>query len=448
MKGDAMNVPAGPRVPRLIAGHAVLLNHVPTLRKWQKKYGDVYTVKLPIYGRSAVILSPELVKRMFTGKPDELGFGDSPLGQAFGPGSLFALDGDEHLRERRLLLPPFHGERMRSYESIIQEEAERELARWKDDVEFESMPSFMTITLNAILRAVFGAEGQNQQRLASMLPRMTQYASLFAIVPFLQRDLGPGSPGRKFAALRREYDAIVSAMIDDVLADAVLEERADVLALLVRARYDDGSAMSRSAIADELFALLAAGHETTATTLGWGVERLRRHPEIYSRLREEALAGGKELRLATINEIQRVRPVIHATDRGVLVRDFEFGDWRLPKGYRIMAMASLIHADERFFERPDEFDPDRFVGVKPDTYTWIPFGGGSRRCIGAAFAQMEMDVVLRTLVTEFELVSTDQPDEKWKSRGIAFAPSRGGLAIVRRSGVPTTKVEGDVVAAA
>jgi cytochrome P450 len=153
---------------------------------------------------------------------------------------------------------------------------------------------------------------------------------------------------------------------------------------------------------------------------------------VYARLREEALAGGNEFRLATINEVQRIRPVIHATDRGVLVREFEFGDWRLPKGYRIIAMASLVHSDERFFERPDEFDPDRFVGVKANLYTWIPFGGGTRRCIGAAFAQMEMDVVLRTLVSKFDLLTTDQPDEKWKSRGLAFAPSRGALAVVRR----------------
>jgi hypothetical protein len=429
---SVVNVPAGPRVPRLFAGYAVLLNHMPTLRKWRKKYGDAYTVKLPIYGRSVVIANPDLVKLMFKGKPDELGFGDNPIAAAFGPGSLFALDGEDHLRERKLLMPSFQGDRMRSYESIIQQEAERELAHWQDDVEFESLPSFMTITLKAILRAIFGADGENQRRLAELLPRMTQYASLFTMVPFLRRDLGPGSPGRKFAKVRGDYDAIISSMIDDVLADPAREERIDVLALLVRSRYDDGSAMSRAAIADELFALLAAGHETTATTLGWAVERLRRHPEVYARLREEALAGGKEFRLATINEIQRVRPVINATDRGVLVREFAFGEWRIPKGYRLIAMASVVHSDERFFERPDEFDPDRFVGVKPNLYTWIPFGGGTRRCIGAAFAQLEMDVVLRTIVTEFDLLPTDQPEEKWKSRGIAFAPARGALAVVRR----------------
>jgi cytochrome P450 len=419
-------------VPRLFAGYAVLLNHMPTLKKWQQKYGDAYTVKLPIYGRTVIVANPELVKLMFRGKPEELGFGDNPIADAFGPGSLFALDGDEHLRERKLLLPPFQGDRMRSYESIIQEETERALAQWEDDVEFATMPSFMTITLNAILRAIFGAEGENQRRLAAMLPKMTEYASLFTMVPFLRRDLGPGSPGRKFAALRRQYDALISEMVDDALADPALGERIDVLALLVRARYDDGSEMSRSAIADELFALLAAGHETTATTLAWAVERLRRHPEVYQRLRDEALAGGKEFRLATINEVQRVRSVINATDRGVLVKEFEFGEWRIPKGYRLIAMATVVHNDERVFERADEFLPDRFVGSKPNLYSWLPFGGGSRRCIGAAFAQMEMDVVLRILVSEFDLLPTDQAEEKWKPRGIAFAPSRGGAAVVRR----------------
>jgi hypothetical protein len=221
-------------------------------------------------------------------------------------------------------------------------------------------------------------------------------------------------------------------MIDESLADPHLEDRADVMALLLRANYDDGASMSRSAIADELLTLLAAGHETTATSLAWSVERLRRHPWILERLKAEAAGDGKELRTATVNEIQRTRPVITATGRKVAADMFELGEWRIPKGHRVVTSAQMIHNDERFFERPGQFQPDRFVGRKPDTYTWIPFGGGTRRCIGAAFAQMEMDIVLRTLLREFDLETTTAPGERWRSRGVAFAPAGGGLAVVRR----------------
>jgi hypothetical protein len=380
-----------------------------------------------------IVSSPDLVKQMFTASPDVLRFGeDSPLGQVLGPGSLFSLDGAAHLRERRLLLPPFHGDRMKSYEGIIEEEAERELAAWPEDVEFATLPSFMRITLNAILRAVFGAQGPHQRQLAELLPGLVGLGSKLTMAPWAQRDLGPLSPGGRYARYRRRYDRIIDEMIDETLADPRLEERADVMALLLRANYDDGSSMSRSGIADELLTLLAAGHETTATSLAWAVERLRRHPEIVARLQAEARSDDKELRVATIHEIQRTRPVITGTGRLVAAESFELGPWRVPKGHRVFASATMIHNDPRFFERPYQFDPDRFVGRKPDTYTWIPFGGGTRRCIGAAFAQMEMDIVLRTLLREFDIEPTTEPGEKWRSRGVAFAPARGGRAIVRR----------------
>ena len=427
-------LPPGPRTPRFFNGFVVLANQGRMLRRLRDRYGDAFTIDLPVFGPGVVVSNPELVKQMFTAKPDVLVFGErSPLGQVLGPGSLFSLDGERHLRERRLLLPSFHGDRMKSYEGIIEEEARRELASWPEGVEFPTLPSFMRITLNAILRAVFGAQGPHQRRLAELLPGLVSLGSKLTLLPWLQRDLGRLSPGGRMARYRSEYDALVDRMIDETLADPRLEERADVMALLLRAHYDDGSSMSRSAIADELLTLLAAGHETTATSLAWAIERLRRHPAILARLREEAQGEERELRVATINEVQRTRPVITGTGRLVAVDVFEIGEWRVPKGHRIFASATMVHNDERFFERPQQFDPDRFVGRKPDTYTWIPFGGGTRRCIGAAFAQMEMDVVLRTMLREVELVPTADPPEKWRSRGVAFAPARGGRAIVRRA---------------
>ena len=204
-----------------------------------------------------------------------------------------------------------------------------------------------------------------------------------------------------------------------------------MLALLVQATHEDGTAMSFAEIADELMTLLAAGHETTAATLSWTVERLRRHPEVLARVVAEADAGGSELREATIREVQRVRPVIPFTGRFVM-QPFELGGYVIPPGVTIGVSMVLTHTDPRLFEQPLRFRPDRFLDAKPDTYSWVPFGGGIRRCIGAAFAHMEMDVVLRTLLRRLELLPTAARSERWHYRGVAFTPADGGLAIVRR----------------
>jgi hypothetical protein len=404
------------------------------MTRLRQRHGDAFTIELPIFGRSVIVSRPDLVKQVFRAPPDVLAFGEaSPLGAVLGPGSLFAMDGQEHLRERRLILPAFHGERMKSYEGIIEEEAEREMATWPEAQEFATLQPFMRITLNSILRAVFGARGADVSELAGVLPAFVTLGSRLSLLPSLQRDRGPFTPGRRFHRLRARYDAIIERMIDARLADPRLEEGDDVMSLLLRAHYEDGASMSRSAIADELLTLLAAGHETTATSLAWAVERLRRHPAVTERLASEAQGDGNALRMATILEVQRTRPVIDGTGRRVL-QDFPLGDWVIPKGCHVMVAARMIHEDPRFFDRPTEFDPDRFLDTKPDTYTWVPFGGGTRRCPGAAFAHMEMDIVLRTLLRRFELQSTDDRAERWRNRGIAYAPARGGRAAVLRRG--------------
>jgi hypothetical protein len=240
--------------------------------------------------------------------------------------------------------------------------------------------------------------------------------------------------------VRREFDAIVDRLLARAHDDPALEARADVLALLVQARHDDGSPMHRDEIADQLMTLLAAGHETTAATLAWAVERLRRHPGILARLTAEVAAGGSELREATIRELQRVRPTISGAGRYAR-EDFPLGEWVIAEGTTIMVSARLLHNDPRSYDDPLRFDPDRFVGRAPDTYRWVPFGGGIRRCIGAAFAHMEMDVVLRTLLSTFELVPTTDGAEAWRFRGVAFAPRRGGVAVVRRRPAPLAAAE-------
>jgi cytochrome P450 len=290
----------------------------------------------------------------------------------------------------------------------------------------------MRITLNAILRAVFGAEGAELDELRRILPPWVTLGSRLATLPKPSRIYGRYSPWGRLVEWRRRYDVILDKLIEDERADPNFEKRTDVLALMLRSTYEDGSRMSRKDIGDELLTLLAAGHETTAATLGWAFERLSRHPEVLAALATEADTDDNELRQATILEVQRTKTVIDLTGRRVTAPVFELGDWVIPQGYSIIVGISRMHANADAFPDPDRFDPQRFVGSKPPSFAWIPFGGGSRRCGGAVFANMEMDVVLRTVLRHFTIETTTAPGEKWHSRGVAYTPKDGGKIVVHR----------------
>jgi hypothetical protein len=428
---DDVRLPPGPPWPGAVQGALFLTMRRRWMRQARQRYGTAFTVNVPLFGPAVVVSDPALVKQLFLTPADVAGNPQPNLGVMLGRGSMFSLDGEEHRRRRKLLVPPFHGKRMQAYESIIEEEVLREAATWPEGQEFETLPSMMRITLTVILRAVFGAEGAEFEELRDLLPRWVELASRLVALPFAANSLGRWSPGARLAALRARYDEIIDAMITRALADPALGQRSDVLALMLQARYDDGEPMSRRHVADEMLTLLGAGHETTATTLSWAVERLRRHPRLLGRLAAEADAGGSELRQATILEVQRTRPVIDATARKVKAR-MRLGEWVIPEGYTVLVGIGLVHSDDAVFARAADFNPDRFAGASPDSYSWIPFGGGTRRCIGAAFAGMEMNVTLRTLLREFELVPTGRPGERWHFRGVAYAPAKGGRAVVYR----------------
>ena len=430
--GPALNIPPGPRHGRRLHGLAFAVNRRRVVQRMQRRYGPSFTLRLPGWGKTAFLTEPALVKQLFTTSPELIGNLEPNLGRVLGPRSFFNLDGEEHKRQRKLLLPPFHGRRVLSYEGIIEEETRRETAGWPEGEPFPTQESMMRITLNAILRAVFGAQGEEFETLRVLLPTMVNLGSRLLVLPGPEIDLGRFSPWGRFRAYRREFDAIIDRLIATAKADPDLDRRNDILALMLQARYEDGAAMDDRAVADQLLTLLAAGHETTATTLAWAIERLRRHPEVLARLVAEVDEGGSQLRKATVVEVQRARPVIDLTSRRVKGESIALGPWVLPRGYTVMVSIALIHDDDSVFPNAAAFDPDRFVGVNPDTYSWVPFGGGTRRCIGAAFAAMEMDVVLRTVLRDFELETTEEPGEGWHSRGVAWAPASGGLAVLRR----------------
>lgn len=277
-----------------------------------------------------------------------------------------------------------------------------------------------------------------------MLPGVTRLGQLMVASPLLRRNLGPWSPKARGDRLLKRYRELVDTLVDDHLADPGLDDRIDILALMLRADLENGDEIDRDAVADQLLTLLVAGHETTASALAWSVERLSRHPEMLRRMEEEAASGENTYRLAVINETLRIRPVIGFTGRTVVEAPFELDRWRLPAKTRVLTGIKAIHEDDRFHESADEFDPERYVGKKPDTYSWVPFGGGMRRCLGAAFAQFEMDIVLRTLLRHFELATTNAPPERESFRGLAFAPSKGGRAMLRRRRHPIEPVGTDV----
>jgi len=424
-------LPPGPRLPRSIQGVLALANRRIALQILRRRYGSAFTLNLPIFGPMVVISEPSQIRQLFKTASDIADTTDANLGRVMGPNSMFALSGDRHRAQRKLLTPSFNGRRLAAYEAIIEREAVDEFATWPQDQTFATMPSMMRITLNVILRAVFGAEGQELEGLREILPPGIKLGSKLALIPVPQWDWGRWSPWGRFFRYRREYDAIVDQLIDKAQADPDLAARDDVLALMLQSRYEDGSPMNGAEIADELITMLAAGHETTATTLAWAVERLQRHPLLLDRLVADLDAGSEELLNATVFEILRTRPVIDTTFRQVKVPTLQIGPWTVPERHTIVASIGLLHNDESVFHDAHRFDPDRFMSRRPDPAEWIPYGGGVRRCIGAAFATMEIRVVLRTLLRDYAISPSSARDERWRSRGVAVAPSRGARVRVR-----------------
>ncbi len=433
-------LPAGPRSPGFTHTIALLVGRTWAWRRWHARYGTAFMVHTPRLGRTLILSEPAEVKALFTAPADQVDMVNSPLAQVLGPGSLFALAGDEHRKQRKLLTPPFHGRRLAVYEQLIEQEAVREMNSWPQGREFGTMESMMRITMNVILQAVFGAEGAEFDELRELLPKFVLVGSAVAALPVPRGLFGRYGPWARFNRLRHRYDEIVEILIDRAAADSALSEREDVLAMLLQSRYEDGSAMSRGEIADELLTLLTAGHETTATSLAWTVERLRRHPDLLARLVAETDAGGSALREATLLEVQRVRPVIDVTARTVIADSLPLGRWTLPRGQGVLISIRMMHDNEELFPNARAFDPDRFLDARPGTFSWIPFGGGTRRCIGANFATLEMNVVLRTLLRDFTLEPTDAPDERVHFRGVALAPAGKGRAVVRRRAVRPDRI--------
>ncbi|GAA1896261.1 cytochrome P450 [Asanoa iriomotensis] len=417
------------RLPKAAQAAGMVFARRRFLTSLRDRHGPAFVLDVPPFGKTLVVSDPAALKQLFTAGPDVAGTPQPNLGRMLGAGSIFGLDGEPHRLRRKLLVPPFHGRRMHAYAGLIEEEFQREAATWPVGREFATLTPFMRITLNVILRAVFGADGAELRELRETLPAFVTYGSRLTMLPVTDRGIGPWKPWRKFREYRASYDRTVQILIDRARGD---DQRDDILAMLLQSRYEDGAPMTDAHVKDELLTLLAAGHETTATTLAWAVERLSRHPAALSALVDDLDRGGTDLLQATILEIQRTRPVVINTARRVNGDGLVIGGMPVPRGWTVLAGIDLVQTDGTVFPDPHRFDPRRFVGEKPATYAWIPFGGGTRRCVGAAFANLEMTVVLRTLLRDFELHTTRAAGERWHPRGVAYAPAKGGRAVVHR----------------
>jgi cytochrome P450 len=399
----------------------------------QDRYGDVFTIRIAYEGKWVMLADPKAVKQVFTGDPEvfHAGEGNQILRPVLGHSSLLVLDEKPHMSQRKLLLPPFHGERMKAYEETMRELAVSEIESWPTGVPYELRPRMQGLTLEIVLRTVFGVA--EAERLATLRDALRDFLELTTnprkLLPLVF--FGPTRVMRYGPFRRRveRVDALLQREIAERRRSRDLEQRDDILSLLVGARHEDGSPMADGEIRDELLTLLVAGHETTATSLAWAVERLARHPEKLARLSAEVSDGRDEYLTATIQETLRLRPVIAIVIRR-LTEAVEIGGYELPAGVSVTPSIYLVHRNPEVYPEPDRFLPERFLDNPPGTYTWIPFGGGVRRCLGAAFAQFEMAVVLRELVKRHEIRPADPKPERVFRRAITETPRHNAKVVL------------------
>jgi cytochrome P450 family 138 len=420
------------RAPKLLQGAGFAFLRRRTMRTWIKRHGHIYEINVPIFGRSVVVSEPTLVRSVCTASPEQLINVQPNLGNLFGPGSVFGFDGSRHRDRRRLLAPAFHGTSLKNYEQVIEDETLRESANWPENKEFRILEPMTRITLNVILRAVLGADESERdevRQLSEIVPPWMALGSLVAFVPAPPFRTGRRSPWGKLEASREAFDRIVLTLIAHAATDPGLGDRADIMALLVR------NGIPPPDICDELLALIGAGHESTASALGWAFERLRRHPDVLAELVREVDAGGSDFRRATIMESLRSRTVVDVIGRRVGAPNFDLGDWRIPHNRTVLVRIADLHDNPEIFPCPERFDPHRLcgaTGTRPTAPAWLAFGGGARRCLGAEFAMTEMDIVLRTVLQNFRIQTDAAADEKSHFRGIAHTPKLGGRVMVNR----------------
>jgi cytochrome P450 family 135 len=429
----AAGPPPGPPLPRWLQTLGFVVGGVRFLDAVRRRYGDVVTLGTTFDERFVLVFSPELVKQVFQGSPQQLHAGEANalLGPIVGHRSVLLLDGPEHLRHRRLMSPPFHGRAMLGWIETMRESTDAEIDGWPVGEPFSIHASMQRLTLRVIVRAVFGYEGSaSGDELSVALRDMVEplgSRSGLMLAAALVRGRGRSGSAQRFEARKRVVDELLFAEIARRRADPDLADRDDVFSALLLARDEDGEGMSDGEVRDELLTLLLAGHETTATGLAWTFDLLLHEPRVLARAgeREDAYLD------AVVKEALRIRPVIQGVGRVVRERPFALGGYEIPVGVEINPSIRTIHRRGDLFGEPARFLPERFLSQDPpDTYTWIPFGGGTRRCLGASFATTEMRVVLSRVLERCRLTAADANQAKPQMRAITIAP-KGGVGVIQ-----------------
>jgi cytochrome P450 family 135 len=420
-------LPPGPSLPRLAQVARWLTRPVAFATAQRARFGDAFTVHIEPHPW-VMLADPDAIRDIFTAGPEAAHAGEANeiLRPILGSHSILLLDERAHLRQRRLMLPPFHGERMLRYRNVMREATERAIATWPVGEPFAMRPHTQAITLEVILRAVFGVESDAAaERLRVPLDRMLRWFGDPRVVGVVSA-LGPEHPvvSRTLGRMLAPVDEALYALIAERRAAPDLAEREDILSLLLLATDEAGEPMTDAELRDELMTLLTAGHETTATALAWAVERLVRAPRALDRV-----AADPAYRDAVVKETLRLRPVLPIVLRR-LTCDARIGGREYAAGTTLAPCILLVHRREDLYPEPHAFRPERFLDSAPGTYTWIPFGGGVRRCLGAAFATLEMKIVIATILSRARLRAPRAKGEKARFRGVTMLPSRGGEAVV------------------
>jgi cytochrome P450 len=408
----------------------------------RRRFGDVWQLRIMSRKEPFVVTChPDHVRSLLKAKPSDAPSltGESPLRPILGPNSVLTSVGDRHMRQRKLLLPPFHGEAVERYVQMIAEVAEREIDRWPIGQPFSLAPRMQAVTLDVIMSGVFGIEGKPARGTTEHRMRQTIRRLLGASTnPLYQLVELQNVARREPRGILRHLLAIVDRQMYDVIrqrrGDGPDSERGDVLSLLLQARDEDGQLLTDQELRDELLSLVLAGHETTANSLAWTFERLLRTPPAYDRLREVTRAGGPDGEAyveATIHEGMRNRPVIPMIVR-MVTRPWRFGEYVVPARTPVAVSIVALHHREDVYPDPHAFRPERFVGEKPGTYTWIPFGGGIRRCLGATLAMAEQRVVLSAIARRTDLFAPDPEPERARQRNVTMIPRRGARVVLAR----------------
>ncbi len=434
---NAHQLPPGPRMPRALQTAIWFRRAQWFMESSRARFGDTFTLRIAGEGTWVVTADADAIKQVFTGDPRLLhaGEGNRILLPILGANSVLLLDDERHLSQRKLLLPAFHGARMQRYGQLMEEIAAQEIERWPLGEPYPLRPRMQAVTLEIILRAVFGvAEGPRMELLRARLRRFLDLSTNPRNTGVLAA-LGPDRFG-SIPLFRRELTRVDGPIYEEIAARrgaGDLESRQDIMSLLLRATHEDGSPMSDVELRDELMTLLIAGHETTANALAWAVERLCRHPQKLDRLRAELRDSEDTYLKAVVQETLRLRPVISIVLRR-LVEPMEIGGHQLPAGVSVAPSIHLVHRRPDIYPQPHQFLPERFLedegGAAPGTYTWIPFGGGVRRCLGAAFAQFEMEAVLRRLVLARAIAPARPQSERVYRRAITETPRRNAEVVL------------------